>query len=450
MKNHPNPDDNKSVRKIILSTALITFFIVIPSVSISAWPEDKDYGFPENYEIRMQLREIITAPTGDVLNSREKNYPQQSGRSRVKYDIKTQNDSFYMLFINEKDYRYPVYSSGTYIIRRNLDDGKFSQIKVFLKNDSECFVRIYPDNDRAVLELNIYGKQIYSGINLPYSFSDVLVLPFADIIKATAGIIDWDLIFPDRYSISSDSKMILLDEIRSELPKLSDEDDGALDADGEFRFIENLQVMDTPGFNCSGFVKWVADGIYAGLTGKYMGIRELKEKFLDLRGNRWSARYESERDPYFGLDWTRNIATEIRSEWKHEESGYESADVTNVPWADYVEDIGFPIGELETIMYYLAVTEPSTLYLASVNIPWGEGPVLRQHVHTAVLLPSIKNRDDFDDVILERNFESNTESLEKRYPGAYVHLVRIEVPPVIKLPQLVNEEGLGDHNLFRR
>ncbi|HAK44690.1 MAG TPA: hypothetical protein DCO79_02050 [Spirochaeta sp.] len=424
----------------------ILFILIIISASCRL------FAFPENHEARTRMRELITAPTSDVLSVGEQLIEQLTDGSIVSFKVRVQNDSFYQLFINESNGRYPIYSKGTYIIKRNLEDGKFIQIKVFLKNHTECYVRLYPLDDRAMMELVLYGKTIYSDVNLPFSFADVLVEPFSEIIDASAGIIDWDLIFPDTASYLYEDKNKLSKEIRANLSLINDVDDGAMDYDGTFVYIDDLspQLKNSQGFNCSGFVKWVGDGLYWSETGDYMSISDLKSKHLEQRGNRWSARHEDDRDPYFGLDWTRNIAVSIAEEQRKTELDYKSADVRDVPWATYTEDIGFPIEELKLIMYYLAVNEPQNIFLASVNESWGKEPILQQHIHTAVLVPLIDSAGGFKDQIFERNFESSADLLAERYPDAHVHLTRIKTGAGFNFPDLISQPSLGSGSYFRR
>jgi len=408
--------------------------------------------FPENSETRTLLREIITAPTGDVLKQRSMKVDQLTDGVRVEFRVEEQNDSFYLLFLNEIDGEFPVYGQGSYIIKRNLENGKFVQIKIFLKNHTGCYARIYPNNDRTILEIYLYGKKIYTDINLPYDFADVLTEPFSAVMDASAGTVDWNLIFPaNDYGLYSD-KIDLAADIRQKLPELGDADDGAMDSDGKYIFIESLkpQPQGTEGFNCSGFVKWVGDAFYWRNHGEYLSVSELKQKHIDLRGNRWSSRHEDDRDPYFGLDWTRNIAVSIEKTSGNPEPEYRSADVNYIPWSRYTEDIGFPIEDLKLVMYYLAVTEPMNIYLASVNVPFGTGPILQQHIHTTVLVPVINADGTFKDLVFERNFESTADLLAERYPDAHIHLVRIRTGVGFKLPEVSRKPSMGLENLFRR
>ena len=164
----------------------------------------------------------------------------------------------------------------------------------------------------------------------------------------------------------------------------------------------------------------------------------MKEKHLDYRGHRWSARREDERDPYFGLDWSRNLAVSLLElEHPREEFGPEDADVREVRYARYVEDVGYPVDDMRRILYMLAIDEPGHFYIGSVNQEFGSDPVLRQHVHVAVFFPYFDENGRFRVTVLERNVETDLDSLAERYPGSYVHLVRARAddtftPPVIE------------------
>ncbi|MDC7125241.1 MAG: hypothetical protein PQJ46_06730 [Spirochaetales bacterium] len=395
---------------------------------------------------------MITAPTGDVLSMHERIIDQYTDGKRVRFEVQKQDGFFYLLFLNEVDGDFPVCGEGSYIIKRNLTDGKFVQVKVFLKDNPGCYVRLFPMDERAVMEIYLYGKKVYSKINLPFSFADILIEPFSEIINSTINIVNWDLVLGNVKQSLFAGKKDMLQQIRYYLPDLKDADDGAIDFDGSYVYIETLapQPEGEGGLNCSGFVKWVADGIFLAETGKYMSIKDLKEKHLDERGNRWSRHNEEERDPYFGLDWSRNIAVSIEDASYGDVRGYKSADVDDVPWSKYTPDVGFPIKDLKLVMYYLAIMEPENIYIASVNVPWGTEPILQQHIHVVVLLPLIDENKDFKDLIFERNFESDSESLIKRYPNAHIHLVRIKTVSGIHLPEVTHKRSIDLESLLRR
>jgi hypothetical protein len=71
-------------------------------------------------------------------------------------------------------------------------------------------------------------------------------------------------------------------------------------------------------------------------------LDELKKKPLDARGSFISRRFEEERDPFFGLDWSRNIAAALARLDGTSGVTAESQDVRKLPYWQYREDIGFP------------------------------------------------------------------------------------------------------------
>ena len=200
-----------------------------------------------------------------------------------------------------------------------------------------------------------------------------------------------------------------------------------MDEHGNLVLIDSLVLQDQePGFNCSGFAKWIVDGMHMGLYRTFLPIEPLKTKHLELRGHRWSAPREADRDPYFGLDWTRNLAAAMLSAHAGGSAVHpEAADVRHVPFVTYVEDVGYPVSSLPLIMYQLARSEPGHIYLASLSREFGDEPRLNQHVHVAVLFPYFDQGGAFHVDVMERNVETSLESLDRRYHTDAIHLVRV-------------------------
>jgi hypothetical protein len=147
---------------------------------------------------------------------------------------------------------------------------------------------------------------------------------------------------------------------------------------------------------------------------------------------------EDARDPYFGLDWTRNIAVALMQlDHPGTELAPTAADVREVPFSQYVRNVGYPVVDMKEVLYLLAIQDPGYFYLGSVNKEFGTDPVLRQHTHVVVLFPYFTGDGKFRVSVMERNVETSLQSLADRYPDDFIHLVRIRaernyVPPVIK------------------
>lgn len=380
--------------------------------------------FPDNHAVREQLADIIAAPTAEVLATPSAIYRDLDEGNAVKFGVQTQNQDFYLLFTNEENHSFPLDSQGSYIIKRSERDGSFVQVKIFLNGDPESFVRIFPMGSRTKMDLFLYGYRMYKDLTIPVQFGQILTDPFSKIMALTASTVDWSLVLPAR-PLPEDSVVEgMVRTIRERLPLLSDHADGAMNAQGQFVYIKDLQALSHAGFNCSGFGKWIIDGLYKPLTGQLISIKSLTKKHLDLRGNRWSSPYEQQRDPYFGLDWTRNLALSM-THLVNPAAGPLSDDVTNVPFFSYVENVGYPIDDLRFILYELAVTEPGFFYLGAVNHEYGSNPVLREYTHVVVFFPYFDSRGYFNVAVMERNLETGVQSLQARYPNEYVHLVRV-------------------------
>lgn len=385
--------------------------------------------FPDNSAARLYMEELIFAPVREIPRVDREFIEAYPGAPEVLYRTGEQNDHIYQLFLNDHDGRFPVYGAGSYIIKRSLENGEFVQAKIFLRTDEGFFARIFPSGGRSRMNLFINGKQLYSDIPVPLRFEEVLLLPFGEVVKATRHLVDWSLLRPTGTASAYGAVETMVDRAREALPSLPDAEDGAMDASGSLVFIESLQGMEElPGFNCSGFAKWVCDGIYESREGGYMEIEPLKEKHLGLRGTGWTTPRENDRDPYFGLDWTRNLARTLEASRRGVAAGTlhpEAMDVRSVSLASYTEDMGYRVEELRHVLYYLAAKDPGHFYLGSVNREFGSEPVLRQHTHVVVIFPYFTESGIFEVVVLERNVETSLESLEERYSGDYLHLVRV-------------------------
>ena len=133
--------------------------------------------------------------------------------------------------------------------------------------------------------------------------------------------------------------------IDERLSTLNDSEDGAQDSNGDFVFIETLsKQQNKAGFNCSGFVKWICDGLYYASSRRLMDIETLKKKNIDKRATLLNSILENERDPYFGLDWTRNIAIKI-AELKERDVDPGMVDLRDYPFSSYINDRGYPVSD---------------------------------------------------------------------------------------------------------
>ena len=436
----------RTARKIVRSPAfLVTLWLPLIGTAAAGLSLGNGARFylPENWEARHALQETIRAPLAELQASPWGILQQPSSGLSVRFETRSTEQYVYALVMNELEGNFPIYSRGSYIIKRRIKDGAFVQVKIFLHDDPNFFLRISPLDQQTLFDVMVAGGRLYHNVPLPFSFLTILTRPFSDIVDASSAIVDWDGIIPPVDPNDHDSVRHTVDRLRPLLAQLPDAEDGAMDRHGNLVYIETLGLQtDLPGFNCSGFAKWVADGIYHPLSGRYLDIDSLKRKHTELRGHRWSMRREDERDPYFGLDWSRNIGvTLLRMRNRTADFMPEAADVRSVAFFEYVEDVGYPVDDLQQILYMLAIEQPGYFYIGSINREFGEAPVLRQHIHVVILFPFFDAARRFRVAVMERNLETSLEALNQRYPGDHIHLVQVQAsrsfdpPPIHILPR---------------
>jgi hypothetical protein len=400
--------------------------------------------FPETHHARRLLVPAVMK-AGARPNFVPRQVVRRAGAPPVAVRTEYQNDRSYTLFIPRSRDGFVVASPGTFIIRRRMNDGAVDQVKLFLQPHEGSFIRVRPGPGRSTVEMDLHlgGASFEQRVPVAMTMDRLLVAPFSELIAVTGASVDWSSAFPDVADPGYRDVERMVAQIREALPRLPDAEDGAMDHEGRLVSIETTRPMEQrPGFNCSGFAKWVVDGLVRPRHGSYLSVESLTTKHLGHRGTRWSDGYERELDPYFGLDWTRNLALHweaVRSGEDVDLGSPEAMDVRSFSFARYREDIGYPVKQLNRLLYRLAVREPGTIYLGSLSRPLPERGNLRHHSHVVVLLPYFDRNGTFRTVVMERNVETGVTELRRRYPDDFIHLVRVAThgdfsPPTFAQP----------------
>ncbi|WP_445436012.1 hypothetical protein [Candidatus Borreliella tachyglossi] len=349
-------------------------------------------------------------------------------------------DYVYYSFFNRKDdisYIFP----GSYVIK--VGKNGIEQIKIFFINRADTFIRIKPGDMHSSADIYLINTLVHKDVKLPFKIRDIATGSFLDIAKCVSNFIDLKFFIPKYFEVY-DNVASIVDEFRAffkssySIPEVSD---GAMNEVGEMVYIETGMPQRKPeGFNCSGFGKWVADSIYQTITGRLLKIEDLKIKHIGIRGNSFTKHYEFSKDPFFGLDWTRNIAYKLKNiNTELDLSRVRETDVNRVRFLEYVDNRGYEIDNLEFVLYYLALNEPGYMYFASINTTMNGFPGKVFHSHVVVLFPFIDREAIFRISVMEVNNETSIKSLKDRYPNAYVHLVRVKVPKSISIVPILKE-----------
>jgi len=402
------------------------------------------------------LREI----PGKVLARQPELHTLRSGtRIQVRPETTPRDpDEFAIVLAREQGGTFSGCGQGSWIlIRRRDNNPEGSRIRVFLRSDCNTYVQFRPFTDeKCYMDVVVYDAYIIRSLPIAIPFDRLYVLPVEEALAAAGAS------FPRRYfdpdpGVYRDSRAFIA-AVRARLPEVSYVDDGAIDENGTCVFIKTLlpqKVSDHSGVNCSGFVKWIVDGILRPLTGNRLPITPLKMPFGDRDSSLTDPR-ETSRDAFFGLDWCRNLASQALTVLRSPALGsLDEIEVRNSPFSQvilrkagasslyyfpgFLVNAGFSFEGLLPLLYTLMVDEPGRIYLAAVNDEKGAPvtpdnprglPRLRQYYHTAVLVPYLTEGGDFQVAVFESAAETSIVRFIARYPGQFVNLVRIPIEGV--------------------
>ena len=398
-----------------------------------------------------------------ILAKQPEIHTLRSGRRvQVRTETSAQNrEEFAVVLAREQNGAFPGWAQGSWVLTRRLDTNEASRIRIFLRSDFNVYVQFRPlSSNRSQMDVVLYDAYVLRSLPIPIPFERLFVLPVEDALSAAGSR------FPRRYFDIEPGRYrdvrAFVADVRARLPELTFVDDGAIDQNGDFVFINTLLPQDIAaqggrgGVNCSGFAKWIVDGLLRPVTGQRLPVRPLAAPFGD-RGGISTEHWEALRDPFFGLDWIRNLASragttlrspnfasleeiEVRSLSFSQLIHRQGGERTVRPYRGFLENAGFCIEGIQPLLYTLAVNEPGWIYLAVVNEEWGaerfDGfdphnlrglPRLRQFFHIAVLVPFFTETGAFQVVVFESAAETSFQRFRTRYPGHFVNLVRVPV-----------------------
>ncbi|MDR2053405.1 MAG: hypothetical protein LBP80_08320 [Treponema sp.] len=424
-------------------------------LAVSLWAAD----FPSSkIEDDSSLRRLVkntwlTETPGKVLAGRPFIHTLPGG-SRVEVRAEERGNEFAVILARElisiggrSSGDFPGWAQGSWVFSRDRRGGRLLSIQMFPGRDPYTYVLFRPLADgKSQMDVLIYDAYLVQSHPLPITMERIMEIPVEDVFRAAGTAFPRRYFdpYPDRYR----DIRALSARIREELPALSFRDDGAIDGEGQYVFINTLAPQNgIGGLNCSGFAKWVVDGILKPFTGTLLPIEPLKQPFGE-RGSSFTEPYEQLRDPFFGLDWTRNLASRANSAvlspafGKLEEFEVRSAPFGSVivrnrsgaptgvrPYPGFLLNAGFGVEGLQALLYTLAIDEPGRIYLASVNneVNSPSPPRMRQHFHIAVLVPYFNEYGVFRTAVFESAEETSFTRFKNRYPGHYVNLAGIPV-----------------------
>jgi hypothetical protein len=404
------------------------------------------------------------------------------GGGRVQLRTEASKDEFMVIFARElknsngngrgngaanRVGNFPGWAQGSWILIRRRDNGDATRIRVFLRSDPYTYIEFRPFSpDKCQMDVVLYNAYITRSLTLPVTLERLYTMQLGDVLNLAGSQ------FPRRYFEPNPDDYRLhrqfIAKVRENIKGLEFADDGAIDQRGNFVYINTgLEQKGQPGLNCSGFAKWLVDGILKPVTGERLEIPPLKAPFGE-RGTALTDLWEKQRDPFFGLDWIRNLAStawskllapafgnlneiEVRVD-RFSQMTLRTRRVTTLyAYPGFLENAGYGVEGLQPLLYTLAIDEPGNFYLAAINNEIGPpatqenprgAPRMRQYFHITAFVPYFSEGGVFHIAVFESAAENTFSDFRDRFPlserlidgemrlypnGHYANLVRIPI-----------------------
>lgn len=173
------------------------FFCIVPLFGAMAQVGSASIrAFPDFLSVRAEfLSGAITAAPSRALAFKPVHRDSPAGRVRVS--VERDGDSFFVMFLRERDGAYPVGSRGNVVIKRSVETGYVTRVLWYLSDDGLSFVSLTPNNERTVIDYVVAGSLSRGGYtvsNLIYYF---FTNSFQYLYNATLAGLDWSLVFSD-------------------------------------------------------------------------------------------------------------------------------------------------------------------------------------------------------------------------------------------------------------
>ncbi len=379
----------------------ILFFIFSFFFSF-AFASYNSLGIPDSAEIRSQLVEKwFEAPLSVVRENPPEIHKNNIGQEfQVRLE---ENESSFNIFVAprsvmnvsvysdkgvyvEEQVVYPGDGVGSFVLVREKKTGKILRARYYFLKNSEVYIQFSPNGKIALADLVMFGNYAARGVSTGMPFDKFLTCSFDEIMRITETKLPWNYVITDPTLYHSIMQMCAV--IREKLPLIVNAPDAMFNEENELVHISNgkkYEIYESDKekllLSSAGFVKWIADGIVEPLTGGMLKREPLLTETVTVKDTGYQGILSQKYSLFFSLDWIRNLASAVVSvymgkNYLFNESG---VDVTINPFASsitdkgvantvtFVDNSGYTVPVLQSLMYVLAATEPGTFYFGAIR-----------------------------------------------------------------------------------
>ena len=443
------------------------FFLIIAGLVLFSplFARYNRLGIPDSSEIRDCLEELwFTAPLSEVrLNQPEIRANDNGEKFQIRLE---ENESTFNVFVaphavikvnvysdkgmfTEEQDLYPGDAAGSWVLIRDKRTGKPIRIRYYFLKDSDVYVQFSPQGKIALADLVIYGNYAARGVPTGMPFSKFYTASFEDVMNITETKLPWSYVLADPQIYHSMKQMAAV--IRERLPFISVVNDAMYDENGDLVHIstgkkfENIDESDKSEkkllLSSAGFVKWIADGLVEPLSGGLLKRDPLIQETVFVKDNGRQGVLSQKYDLFFSLNWVRNLASAVISVYagKIYLSNQSGVDVTINPFASsitdkgvantvtFVENSGYTVRVLHSLLYVLAATEPGTFFLGAIRgTDRTVTPEVMAFNECVVFFPYFQDDGAFACNVFMNGKEMSLEDFCYFYADDFVYLTRVK------------------------
>ena len=422
-------------------------------------------GIPDSSEIRKGLEERwFTAPLSEIRMNQPEIRANDNGE---KFQIRLEeNDSTFNVFVSpralvkvnvfsdkgmytEEQELYPGDAAGSWVLIRDKRSGKALRIRYYFLKNSEVFIQFTPQGKTALADLVIYGNYAARGVPTGMSFEKFYSASFDDVMNITETKLPWNYVLIDTDMYQSMKQMCAV--IRERLPSITLVQDAMYDEKNELVHIstgkkfENIEKSDKSEekllLSSAGFVKWIADGLVEPVSGGILMREPLIKETVSVKDNGRQGVLSQKYDLFFALNWVRNLASAVVSVYSGKTYLFNQSgvDVTVNPFASsitekgvantvtFVENSGYTVRVLNSLLYVLAATEPGTLYFGAIRgADRTVSPEIMAFNECVAFFPYFQDDGAFACAVFMNGREMSLENFLYYYDEDFVYLTRVK------------------------
>lgn len=448
----------KKMKKLIIQFSIL--FLLLFFISNTVFAEGGILSIPDSSDQRAGrlMESWITAPVTALVNREAEVFHNRFGQvfqirsevidNEIAIVIAPRDDQ--NRFVpegkeNELDYHFLAESAGGWVLYRDIETGKFLRINVYFQNDCNVYAVLRPcaepKKPKASIDLIVYGAYAARNVPLGLPFEQLASLSFSELYTLTKDTIPWHYV---RYDARKYSNIIaMVNKIRENLPRIEYVDDAGYDENEQPVFLSTGEPRSgTPGkisLSCSGFTKWIIDGLTVGLNNKVTRIDVLKTTTVPFDSSKYSSAVV-QQNYYRSFDWIRNLSSAALTAAMDRSfiPGTGGTDVKIEPFAadeteygtkrlvGFMDDTGYSIDMLKPLFFILAATEPDVFYLGSIKVQKSTEPETWAFHHDLAFFPYFDASGVCRVAVFEGGVETDFESFIERNKGTFVYLCRVK------------------------